>query len=118
MTAFEDIFGSSPTVFLCLTVILVGGCAAMAGQALAKTWRPAWHALPYALLLGAGDRFLVYALFHGRLTSLPGYLLDSAVLLIFCLTAYRATRAGQMANQYPWLYERRGWFTWRERNGQ
>jgi hypothetical protein len=31
------------------------------------------------------------------------------------LAAYYLTRARKMVQQYPWLYERRGPFGWRER---
>ncbi len=112
---FEALFGATPAVFLGITVIFMGGCAIMAGQALARTWRPAWQTLPYALLLGGANRFLVFALFNGRFLSLSGYLLGSATLLLLAFLAHRATRAGQMAHQYPWLYRRKGWFRWSER---
>jgi branched-chain amino acid transport system ATP-binding protein len=115
---FTSLFGSTPTNFLCITVIFMGGCAVMAGQALGRTWRPLWHALPYSILLGGADRFLVFALFDGTLISLPGYLLDSATLLLLVALSHRATLAGQMTNQYPWLYKRVGWFRWEERIGQ
>jgi branched-chain amino acid transport system ATP-binding protein len=115
MDFFATVLGTTPAVFLGLTLILIGGCAFMSGQALASTWRPAWHALPYGLLLGCGDRFLTYALFHGQLLSLGGYVIDSALLVAIGLLAYRAKRARQMVVQYPWLYERTGIFSWRDR---
>jgi len=118
MNWFESLFGSTPFVFFGLSVIFMGGCAAMTGQALARTWRPLWQALPYSLLLGFADRFLAYALFNGRFLSLPGYLLDSATLLALGALTYQTTRAGQMVNQYPWLYKRSGWFRWSERQGR
>ncbi|PKU22232.1 hypothetical protein CWS72_22895 [Telmatospirillum siberiense] len=110
-------FGATPAVFLGITVIFMGGCAIMTGQALARTWRPLWYTLPYMFLLGAGDRFLVYALFNGQFLSLPGYLLDSATLFLFAMLAHRVTRAGQMVSQYPWLYKRIGLFRWSENDG-
>jgi hypothetical protein len=102
-------------VFLLLTVVFMGGCAFMTGQALAATWRPWRQAVPYALLLTLADRFLCFALFGGTLLSLPGFLVDGMVLLGVTLAAWRLTRARRMALQYPWLYERTGPFTWRER---
>lgn len=102
-------------VFLLITVLFMGGCAVMTGQALAATWRPWRQAVPYALLLTLADRFLVFALFGGSLLSLPGFLRDAAVLLSITSAAWRLTRARRMAAQYPWLYERSGVFTWRER---
>ncbi len=116
MHGAQALLGGPPLVFLLLTVIFMGGCAAMAGQALARTWRPFWQVVPYALLLGGADRFLSFAMFHGELLSVAGYLRDSAVLLIFAASLYRATRASQMATQYPWLYKRSGPFHWRARD--
>ncbi len=109
------ILASPPGVFLGLTVILFGGAAFLTGQALASTWRPVREAVLYSLLLGAGDRFLVFALFKGELLSLYGYALDSAVIMAISLLAWRFTRAGKMVSQYPWLYERSGPFGWRAR---
>ena len=118
MISFADIFGTTWPVFLGMTVVFMGGCSFMTGQALAATWRSAWFALPYCILLGCGDRFLVYALFQGRLLLLSGYLGDTAILLAIALVAYRLTRTRQMVSQYPWLYERAGPFGWRERPPQ
>jgi branched-chain amino acid transport system ATP-binding protein len=88
--------------------------AFMTGQALAQTWRPYWHAVPYAALLGVGQQFLGYALFEGKLL-LVGWLVDSAILLAVVTLAYRLTLAHKMVSQYPWLYERAGLFAWREK---
>ncbi|MDR3441249.1 DUF6867 family protein [Telmatospirillum sp.] len=115
MISFQALFGTTPAVFIGITVVFMGGCAAMAGQALARTWRPWWNVLPYCLLLGGADRFLIYALFKGELLLLSGYLLDGLVLILSGALAYQTTRASQMANQYPWLYKRTGWLTWSER---
>lgn len=101
-------------VFIGLTLALFGGCAIMTGQALATTWRPWFHAIPYALLMGAADRFLQYALFQGELLSLSGWLLDSLILTIMALAAFRMKCARRMTQQYPWIYERTGPFSWRE----
>jgi branched-chain amino acid transport system ATP-binding protein len=109
------VLGNSLPVFIGMTVILFGGAAFMTGQALAGTWRPLWHAVPYALLLAAGDRFLSFALFEGELLSLPGFVIDAIVLFGLALLAYRLRRAHLMVQQYPWLYERSGLFTWSEK---
>ena len=101
-------------VFVGLTLGLFGGCAFMTGQALAATWRPAWQAIPYALMLAVADRFLGFALFDGALLSPGGWTLDAAVLTIIALAAFRLTRARRMVEQYPWLYERVGLFGWRD----
>ena len=107
--------GTSPAVFIGVTVLLMGFAAFMTGQALARTWGPMWQALPYALLLGCADRFLVWALFGGQLWLISGYVVDTLVLLAICLVAYRLTLARRMARQYPWLFEQSGLFTWRKK---
>jgi hypothetical protein len=107
--------GTSFWVFVCATVILFGWAAYMAGQAMAGTWRPLWHLVPYSLLLAAACRFFDFALFGGALLSPLGYLVTVAIMLAFSIMAYRATQARKMVNQYPWLYERAGPFAWRDR---
>lgn len=102
-------------VFIGVTLVFMGGCAFMAGMALASTWRPMWHVVPYGLGLGLIDRFLRFALFDGELLSLSGYVLDSIVLLAIALAAYRLTKARRMVSQYPWLYRRTGLFGWADR---
>ena len=87
----------------------------MTGRALAVAWKPLWQGLPYGLLLGVGARFVTYALFRGELLSLPGYLLSTAVILLVLLIAFGLYRTRQMVQQYPWLYERRWFFAWREK---
>jgi len=115
MELFEGALGTTLPVFIGLTLVLFGGAAFLTGQALASGWQQAWKAVPYALLLGVGDRFLTYAMFEGELLTLSGYLIHSAVLLAICLLAYRLTKARKMVSQYPWLYERDGLFGWRQR---
>ena len=112
----EALLGTSPGVFVTVTVLVMGFAAYMTGQALADTWKPAWQVVVYALLLGLGDRFLVFALFEGELLSPSGYVIDSAVLIGLGLFAYRLTKARKMASQYPWLYERSGLLSWREKS--
>jgi hypothetical protein len=114
----EGILGASLPVFIGLTLVLFGGAAFLMGQAVAATWRPSWQVLLYGALLTIGDRFLVYALFEGELLSVSGYLIHAAVLIGIGLVAYRLTKAHKMVSQYPWLYERAGLFTWRERSPQ
>ena len=57
----EDSLG----VFLLVTVVLGGGAAALAGRAVALTWRPWWQVVVYMLMLGAAVRFIHFALFEG-----------------------------------------------------
>lgn len=109
-----DGFGIDWPVFIGVTVILFGFAAYATGRALAITWRPARWAVFYTALLGLFDRFIHYSLFDGELLSLPGYLIDTAVLILISLAAYRITQAAKMVQQYPWLYRRAGLFSWRE----
>jgi len=108
-------FESWPEI-LFVTGILGGGAAWLSGRAIAGTWRPMWHMVGYMALLGAAIRFVHFALFDAELLSPLSYLADTLyVILVGCL-AWRVTRAAQMARQYPWLYERTGPLTWRERS--
>jgi hypothetical protein len=106
----ETMLGTSLGVFLGLTLGIVGFAAWMTGQALAITWKPAWHAVIYCLLLGCADRFLTFGLFHGELLSLSGYLIDTTALIAIALTSFRYNRVKAVVRQYPWLYRRRGPF--------
>ncbi|MDX1375729.1 MAG: hypothetical protein R3357_09220 [Burkholderiales bacterium] len=111
----EALTGTSLGVFIGVTLGVMGFAAYMTGQAVANTWKPAWHAIAYALLLGCVDRFLVYALFDGALLSLSGYVLDTAVLVAIALLAFRVAQVRKMVQQYPWLYARSGPFSWRDK---
>ena len=113
----EALLGTTPSVFLAVTVVVMGFTAFMTGQALASTWKPLWQAVCYSLLLGFGDRFLTFSLFGGELLSPSGYLIDTTVLVVISLFAYRLTKARKMARQYPWIYERTGLLSWREKAG-
>ncbi len=106
-----------PWVFLFLTVILIGGAGLLTGQALANAWRPIWQLFLSCLLLGIADRFLVFALFGGELLSLPGFVMDAVVIVSAGLFGYRMTMARRMTEQYPWIYQRRGLFSWKEKTG-
>ena len=109
------LLGTSIPVFIGLTVLLMGFAAFMTGQALANTWRSIWQVVGYAILLGFADRFLTWGLFDGELLSLSGYLIDTLVLMLIGAGAYRLTQARKMVAQYPWIYQRTGPFTWREK---
>jgi hypothetical protein len=111
-----ELLGVSVPVFIGLTIVLFGGAAFLTGQSMANAWRPAGKVVLYGLFLGLGNRFLVYALFGGPLLSIVGYVIDTAILVLFALAGYRVTKARKMVCQYPWLYERSGLFGWRDRN--
>ena len=108
------LLGATPASFVAMAVIF-GAAALATGRALARNWRPLWHAVPYAALLALGDRFLLFALFRGELLSASGYASAAAILLLLAVIAYQASRAQLMVRQYPWLYEPAGPFSWRER---
>ncbi len=107
--------GNDWSAFVAVTLVLAGAAALAMGRALARGWRPRWQAVLYALLLAGASRFLLFALFDGRLLGVGAYLLDASVLTALALVGYQATRAHRMVMQYPWLYERAGIFSWRER---
>ena len=94
-------------------IVLMCGCAHLMGRALAQSWRPARAAVPYALILGVADRGLIYALFGGNLFSVTGFIIDSYLILMTAVVTYHLTLSAQMVRQYPWLYERHLFLTWR-----
>jgi hypothetical protein len=96
-------FLPNPGAFFLVTVILGGGAAWQSGMAIARTWRPLWHAVLYMFILGAAVRFIHYALFDGVLLSLPAYALDTAVAIGCAASGFRIARARQMARQYGFL---------------
>ena len=93
-------------VFLLFTIPFMGGAAFLVGRALAKTWRSVWWVMPYSLLLGLVDRFLVFALFEGELLSLFQYIGDTGAILFIGLLAYRLYFVSMLVSQYPWIYGR------------
>ena len=111
----ETLLGTTVPVFFGMTVVLFGFAAFMTGQALANGWQPVWKAVPYGILMGVGNRFLVFALFQGELLSLSGLVIASAVLVAMTAASYRLIQARKMVSQYPWLYESAGLFGWRQR---
>ncbi len=112
------IFGSylfeedSVFVFFLVTIILGGGAAFLSGRAIAGTWRPWWQVVLAMLVLGGAVRFFHFALFDGTLLSPYYYGVDTVFCLLFGFWGYRMTRAGQMAEQYGWLYRRAGLLSW------
>jgi hypothetical protein len=109
----EDSIG----VFLLVTIVLGGGAAALAGRAIAVTWRPWSQVVTYTLILGGAVRFLHFALFGGTLLSLHYYVVDSLICMTFGFAGFQAARAAQMVTQYPWINGPGGPLRWR-RKGQ
>ncbi len=113
--SFYQVGANGLWIFLLVTVALGGLAAYAAGSAIAATWRPRWQILSAALLLALAVRFLHYALFHEPLISLKNFLVDYIVVATAASLGYRITRARQMAEQYPWAYERTGILWWRRK---
>jgi hypothetical protein len=107
----EDSFG----IFVLITVILGGGAAALAGRAIAATWRPWWQVAFYMLILGAAVRFIHFALFDATLLSPHYYAVDAAICMVCGFLGFRAARAAQMADQYGWIYAASGPLRWRRK---
>ena len=109
--------------FLILTVILGGGAAWMAGRATARSWGAFPSLVVYIVLLTIAVRFVQYALFGGTFflpprtigTALHYALVDFIVLMVIAWLGRRFTRAGQMAEQYSFAYDKAGAIGWRER---
>lgn len=101
---------------IAITLVLGGGSAWMAGRAIAWTWRPFWHVLASAVLLGAAVRFFHFALFDAPLVNPAGAIADTIFLAVVGGISWRFTRARQMTRQYFWLYEARGPLSWRLRH--
>jgi uncharacterized protein DUF6867 len=106
--------GESVLQIVLLTLVLGGGAAALSGRAIALAWRPSWQVAVAALPLGAAARFFHFALFNGDLLSAPSYCCDTLIFIVAGMLAWRATRAKQMVQQYPWLYTAAGPLGWRE----
>ena len=102
-------------VFLLLTVVLGGGAAYLAGRSLAKDWRSLPSLILFMIPLGAGVRFLHFALFQHELFSLTHFISHTLILMAFAILGYRIKRVSQMVTQYPWLYERSGALSWRQK---
>jgi hypothetical protein len=102
-------------IFLLVTVIMGGAAARATGAALASTWRPVWQIFTVSILLTLAVRFLHYALFYETLLSFKNFIVDYLVVVAFCGLGFWLRRVRQMVEQYPWAYERAGYFSWRRR---
>jgi hypothetical protein len=108
----RHLLGGDTGPFLGMTLLL-GLAALLTGRAMAETWRPGWQLLPTGLALAVADRFLLFALFEAKLSSLGGAAAAAVLLLLATAAGYYGARARKMVRQYPWLYEPNGPFRWR-----
>ena len=95
--------------------LLACGAAWITGKSFAQTWRSLPILFFYVLLVGAGVRFLHFALYEATMFSLPHYALDTAVLLVVAWLGYQVKRTNQMTTQYHWLYEKASPLSWKDR---
>ncbi len=100
-------------VFLLLTL----AAAWMTGRSVATEWKSPVFLIVYALLLGAGSRFLHFALYEASFLSIFHYLIDMVPIAVMTWVGYQMTRTNQMTQQYHWLYEKASPFSWRAKNG-
>jgi hypothetical protein len=103
-------------IFLLISVFLGGGAAALAGRAVAKTWRPWWQVVIYMLILGGAVRFLHCSLFGGTLLSLHYYIADTVICVGLGFIGFRTARVGQMLTQYRWINQPNGPLRWRRKS--
>ena len=114
MDALTTLLGTTPSVFVGLTVVLVGGAAILTGRAVANNWKPAWQVVAACFGLALADRFLTYALFQGQLLSILGLLVSFLVLAAMGLAAWRVAKVAKLVGQYPWRYRRTSPFAYEE----
>jgi hypothetical protein len=102
-------------VFFFVDVGLGGGAAALAGRAIAATWRPWWHVVASMLLLGLAVRLIHFSIYGSAFLSAHYYLVDTTVCLIAGLLSFRLKRVQQMVTCYDWLNGRTSSLNWRHR---
>jgi hypothetical protein len=103
MSLFQILYDCGPNglwVFLLVSIVMGCSTAYVSGKAIAETWRPAWHAIVYALIVGLAVRFIHFALFEEVLLSLRNYIVDCAALIATTVVGYQWTRKRQMEQQY------------------
>jgi len=102
---------------LFVTLVLGGGCAFLAGRAIASTWRSIWVAVASMIPMGLAVRFVHFALFNEALVLPRTYAVETLILMTIACRSFQRTRAVQMVSQYYWLYEANGPLAWRLRQG-
>ena len=102
-------------VFLLVTIMLGGGAAALAGRAIAATWRPWWQVVAYSLILGGAVRFIISPCSAARCCRSTIIWSTARSAWRSALLGFRATRAAQMVTQYRWLNVPDGPLRWRRK---
>jgi len=82
--------------FFFVNVVLGGTAAALAGRAIAATWRPWWDVVKYMFLLGLAVRFIHFSVYQSVFLSWHYYLVDATVCLIIGLLSFRLKRVQQV----------------------
>jgi hypothetical protein len=103
----------SAFIFILITIIMGGAAGYSTGKAIAQTWRPGWHLIASAIVLGVAVRFIHYALFGASFLSVHYYVIDTLLVLAATFLGFRLTRVKQMTTRYSWLYRPAGAFFWR-----
>ena len=101
--------------FILMTVILFGWCSFQLGKAMANSWQSRSLMIFYVLLLTTFDRFLLFALFEQKLLSITMFLIDFIALSIISWISYKITKINYMVNQYPWKYQKTGFFSYKNK---
>jgi len=101
--------------FFLMTFTLFGWCSYQLGKAMANTWQHISLMIFYVFLLTAFDRFLLFALFEQELLSVIMFFIDFITLSIISLISYRITKISYMVNQYPWKYQKSGFFSYKNK---
>jgi hypothetical protein len=109
---FSGIAHFGEFVFMLLAI----GAAWMTGRSIAQEWKPIWNVVMSGIVLGAGLRFLHFALYEAQFLSFSRFIADSVVMIIACWVGYQFTRTNQMTQQYYWLYEKVTPLSWRAKS--
>lgn len=110
----EDVFGNAILPYAILLVLFMP-LAWATGQGVSSRWEGPTLVIVYCALLAAAERFFDYALADGHAFSIAGGLVVLVVLWAVGLLAWRVSLVSMMVRQYPWLYERHGLLSWRDR---
>lgn len=103
-------FGEFVFMLLCIAA------AWMTGRSIANDWKPVWNLVLSVLLLGAGARFLHFALYEAQFLSFSRYIVDTILLAVSAWLGFQYTRTNQMTRQYHWLYEKASPISWRAKS--